>query len=348
MRHFLTLALSIAAALPLAAQVPQVGIVDFHGLRTIDEATIRRALPFKEGDPLPKSKGDIEEALESIRGVVRARLEAVCCDEGKAILYVGIEERGAPHFDYSAAPSGEVRLPEEVHGAYAAFLAAAGRAARSGNAGESLADGHSLLTDPAAREMQLRFIPLAETHHSVLRDVLKNSADEEHRAIAAYVLGYSANKRAIAGDLQAALKDPDDTVRNNAMRALAAIAVLASKQGPDVEPEARIRVPATWFVEMLDSLLWSDRATALNTLVTLTETRDRAALDHLRDRALPTLLEMARWKHLPHALPAFILAGRAAGLPETEIQEAWTSGSRDAMLRRLEPAPLKPEKKRRK
>ena len=59
-----------------------------------------------------------------------------------------------------------------------------------------------------------------------------------------------------------------------------------------------------------------------------------ARLAHLRERALPALIEMARWKHLAHALPAFILLGRMAGLPETEIQEAWKSGDRERVIAR--------------
>ena len=39
-------------------------------------------------------------------------------------------------------------------------------------------------------------------------------------------------------------------------------------------------------------------------------------------------MEMAQWKVLRYALPAFILAGRIAGMNEQEIQKAWTSGDR--------------------
>jgi hypothetical protein len=45
---------------------------------------------------------------------------------------------------------------------------------------------------------------------------------------------------------------------------------------------------------------------------------------------------MARWKTLAHALPAFILVGRLAGLPEQEIQDRWTKGDRDAVIQMAE------------
>ncbi len=317
------------------AQSPSVGVIDFYGLRKVTVPQIRAVLSVKEGDPLPKSKGDVEESLESVRNVVRARLEAVCCQDGQAILYVGVEERGAPHFDYNPAPAGDARVPAEVHAVYALFLAAVNRAARQSDTTENLAEGHSLLSDPAAREQQLRFVPLAEKHFSILKDVLKNSSDEEHRAMAAYVLGYTRNKRAVVSDLQVALRDPDDTVRNNAMRALGAIAVVAARQPADTEPEQRIVVQPTWFVEMLDSLIWTDRETALNVLVTLTERRDPYVIDHLRERALPSLAEMARWKHLAHALPAFILVGRVGGLSENEIETAWSGNGREDLIKQV-------------
>jgi hypothetical protein len=44
---------------------------------------------------------------------------------------------------------------------------------------------------------------------------------------------------------------------------------------------------------------------------------------------------MARWHDLEHALPGFILAGRLAGLDEKEIQAAWVSGNREAVMRAL-------------
>jgi hypothetical protein len=323
-------------AASVAAQTPRIGIIDFFGRRTVSESTLRAALGVKEGDELPPSKGNVEEALEQVPNVVNARLEAACCEDGKAVLYVGIEERGAPHFNYLNPPSKPVLMPDEVHDEYVLFLADVGAAARGGNTSEDLSQGHSLLSDEKVRKRQLKFVEFADAHLPKLREVLRESIDEEHRAIAAYVIGYAPKKADVVGDLQHALRDPDDTVRNNAMRSLGAIAVLAMRQ-PDLE----IKVSPTWFIEMLDSLIWMDRNTAAASLVTLTEKRDKAVLDHLRERAVPSLVEMARWKHLPHALPAFILLGRIAGMQETEIQDAWAKGDRESVIRKVLPKPAK-------
>jgi hypothetical protein len=55
-------------------------------------------------------------------------------------------------------------------------------------------------------------------------------------------------------------------------------------------------------------------------------------LRQLRERTLPSLIEMARWKHLPHALPAYILLGRTAGIPEKELQDSWAKGERERVI----------------
>lgn len=330
--RFLLLLTALAASL---AGQPRIGVIDFYGRGKVSEEQIRKALSVAEGDGLPKSKGEVEEKLEQVPGVVRAHLEAACCENGKAILYVGVEEKGGHHFNFNDAPAGAAMLPLEIHDEYTKFLAAVGLAVRAGETGEDLRQGHSLMHNADARRHQERFLGLAKDNLAKLRDVLKNSADEEHRAIAAYVIGYAPHKQDVINDLQGALRDPDDTTRNNAIRSLAAIAIFAVQQ-PD-----EVKVSPTWFIEMLDSLIWSDRHAAAVTLVTLTEGRNPQVLAHLKERAMPTLAEMAQWKHLPHALPAFILLGRAAGYAENEIQDAWTEGNRRAFVAKA----LKPPKK---
>lgn len=309
------------------AQSPIVGIIDFYGLREAKESAVREALGVEVGGKLPHSKVDTELAIEEVPEVVRARLEAVCCEDGKAILYVGIEERGAPHFALHSPPEELVLLPEEIHDAYVMFLASLGEAVHEGVTEEDLTQGHSLMADAASRSHQEKFITLAAEHLNVIRDVLRNSMNEEHRAIAAYVIGYVENKSEVVDDLMYALRDSDATVRSNAMRALAAIEVLARRK-----PSLTIKIPPTWLIEMLNSLIWTDRTTAAVNLVNLTEARDGETLTQLRERAMPALIDMARWKHLAHALPAYILLGRILGLEESAIQERWAGDDRLSLV----------------
>ncbi len=325
------LRLSILFLIPIlaGAQAPRVGVVDFYGVKKVSEDKIRKALGVTDGDPLPRSKEDVEERIEAVPNIVRARLEATCCVDGKAILYVGIEEKGATPFNYHDEPQGTQKLPEEIMDAYRLFLLSVRAAVAKGEVGEEFSQGHSRMFNAKARETQEAFIPLAEDNQKVLQDVLRNSSDPEQRAIAAYVIGYVKTKRLIVDDLQYAMRDPDETVRNHAMRTLGGFAVLAMK-----DAELGIKVSPTWFIEMLSSLVWTDRNNAAVSLVNITESRDEKMLMHLRERALPALVEMARWKHLPHALPAFILLGRAQGIPEQEIQDTWSAGDREKLIAR--------------
>jgi hypothetical protein len=311
----------------LLAQAPKIGIIEVYGAHKVSVAEIRKVLGAEEGGQLTGSKAELEEELEQIPNVVTARLEAACCADGAAILYVGIEERGAPHFAHRSAPEADLSVPPEVASRYKEFLEAAKDAGRAGHTAEDLTQGHSLLEDEKARYVQLGFVGLAEEHLEALRKVVREAADPEQRAIAVYVLGYAKDKAAIHDDLQYALRDPDETVRANALRALAALTVFARKH-----PESKVKVSPTWLIEMLNSVVWTDRNNAAIALVTLTEDRDESAIQQIRDRALPAVIEMAKWRHLPHALPAFILTGRIAGLPEAKIQEAWNNEQREPVI----------------
>ena len=97
-------------------------------------------------------------------------------------------------------------------------------------------------------------------------------------------------------------------------------------------PELGITVPTAPFVDMLGSLTWTDRNKASLALMELTATRDAALLGELRARALPALVEMARWRSEGHALPAFVVLGRIGGMTEEAIQSAWSRGDRQGAI----------------
>jgi hypothetical protein len=311
----------------LAAQAPRVSVIEFYGLRQVSVARVRQALEVKEGDPLPPSKAAVEERLEKVDGVVLARLEAVCCEAGGAILFLGIEEKGAPHFDLRPAPASPVVLPEDLVATHRAFLDRYQQSASTGQDRESLVRGYALAAESEVRAYQERFVEVAGQQFEIVRQVLRESAEAEHRAIAAYLTGYAPDKQAAVEALLYALQDPEPAVRHTAMRALSAIAVFASKN-----PDAALRISPTWPIEMLNSIVWGDRTQAANLLEILTEGREARSLDQIRERALPSLVEMARWKSLPHALPAYVLLGRIAGLPEKQIQETWSKGERERVI----------------
>jgi hypothetical protein len=312
---------------------PRVGVIEVFGARKVPLHKILTALGTKPGDPLPPAEA-AEDRINKVSGVLASRLEAVCCaGGGRMILYVGIEERDAPRLEFNPAPTGDARLPNNLYDGYLSLLETAEGSIRGHNADEDLTNGYSLMADPDGRILQLGFIPLVEANLKLLDQVVRESADPEQRAAAAYLLQYGPRGRPskiIADALQYAVRDQEDVVRKSAMRALRAVTV-----GAKLHPEQDMVIEPTWFVEMLNSVVWSDRRSATQELVELTEDRKPATLDLMRERALRSIVEMARWQTLDHALPAFILAGRMGGFDEKQIRDAWSRGDREAILSEL-------------
>jgi len=111
------------------------------------------------------------------------------------------------------------------------------------------------------------------------------------------------------------------------MRALYVMASYASRT-----PGTSIHVPANPFVDLLNSPFWTDRNKASLALMELSAGRDPALLEALGSQALDSLIDMARWKNRPHALPAVYLLGRIGGLTEAQIKAAWSRDDREVVI----------------
>jgi hypothetical protein len=317
-----------------ANQTLHVGIIDFYGLGRVSASEVRRALPLKEGDPIsivdderPAILAEVERRLSRLPGVARAHAHLVCCDEGRAILYVGIEEQGAALQIFRAAPRGDVRLAADIVQAGREFSTAFMAAVQRGEAGEDASQGHSLVHDPATRSVQQRFVGYAARDQKALRRVLGESSDAGHRELAAQVLGYVTDKQDVVGDLVDAMRDSSAEVRNSAMRALAVFARAAPSAA-----RPRVRVPYDPFIALLRSPVWTDRNKASFALVELSERRAPVLLAKLRQEAMTPLVEMARWKSEGHAMPALMILGRIAGKSDEATGSAWARGEREAVI----------------
>lgn len=308
-------------------QMPPIATIDFYGLHAVTEAQARQALRYKEGDTVPDSPVAAQLRLQAIPGVTKARLNFVCCKNGKAIMYVGIEEKGAPELEFRPAPSGAVRLYADVIQAGAAFDKAFSEAAQMGDFAEDDLQGHSLMHYPPARVVQQQFIKLAAIHEAQLRDVLRNSSDANQRALAAQVLAYVADKKTVIDDLIYGMRDPNEEVRNNCTRALWLIAMLAQRS-----PDLGIKVPAQPFIDLLNSIVWTDRNKSSLALLEITDKRDPAILSELREHAMASLLDMAKWKTPGHAQAAIYILGRIGGMSDSDIQADIEKGDRDTVI----------------
>ena len=317
------------------AQFPPIGTIDFYGLRIVSERQIREVLPIKEGDAMLKSKEDavgIEKRLTSLPNVVEAKINTVCCTgDGKTMLYVGVREKGADALQFRVAPVGTIRLTDKILKIGEESAEAHQKAVLKGNTAEDRSAGHSLINNAEARAIQEKFIPLADRNLKLLRQVLRESSDAQHRALAAEIIAYYKDKSAIVVDLVEAMKDADGTVRNNAMRALGLIAGYAQ-----AHPERKIKVPFEPFIVMLNSLEWTDRNKSTLVLEELTVKRNAKLLKLLREKAVPSLVEMARWKNDGHAGTSFFILGRVGGLSDDEIGQSWMRGKHEDLIAKVQ------------
>ena len=115
----------VLAMLWVAEQSPgqqlTIGIIDFYGLGRVSEREVREALTVKEGDKVsfdgderPAFLAASERRLSTVPGVVRAHLNLTCCEDGRATVYVGIEETGRAATTFRPAPTGSARLGADI------------------------------------------------------------------------------------------------------------------------------------------------------------------------------------------------------------------------------------------
>jgi len=136
--------------------------------------------------------------------------------------------------------------------------------------------------------------------------------------------GYGRQSDRQIDDLVHASLDPDDGVRNNAVRALEVLAA--------AKPDVARRIPPQPFVRLLRSGSWSDHNKASLVLVALTTTREPKLLEELRADALESLLEMARWRNIGHAEAALTILGRMAGVKEDTLNGLIEAGQTSTIL----------------
>lgn len=329
MRNALKL-MSLLLALAAAGQVEivqaqvelrkaRVGLIEFYGTAGLDVEKVRAALPVREDETFPTlvdlyaTRPRIEEAVRRVTGRPTTEIAIVSPGQDVWHIFVGLSGNSVKSFQYNPDPKGTARLPEAGLEVYRQVNAAFLSAMQRGATGEDASQGYALSSDDTTlRAKQLAMREYAARHEGEIRAVLRSAADKEQRQIAAELLGYANQSRRQVADLVWASHDPDDTVRNNATRALG---VLARSS-----PKVAARIPAAGFIEMLNSGEWSDRNKASNLLVWLSQWREPKLLAALRGQALESLLEMARWRS-GHAYAARVMLGRMAGIEEARLQK---------------------------
>jgi HEAT repeat protein len=240
-------------------------------------------------------------------------LAYICCTQEQQVeVYVGVAEKPVRQVRTPPVFTGKARLPEDMIRADDEYDKQVREAVSRGQAREDDSQGHALAADyPPLRAVQQIFIDYARDHAALASEVLASSANARHRAVAAVILGYAPDKRAAATALIRGVSDPDDGVRNNATRALGVIATYSV-----AHPELGIHIDPEPFVEMLNSVVWTDRNKGEMVLAQLTAGREPGLMKLIGKRARPALIDMCRWKNPGHSFQGCLLLRRVEGLPD--------------------------------
>jgi len=325
------IAVVVAAAATAQPDTIAIGSIDFFGTTGVDVAAVTAALPVRAGDTIaPDTSKDVKqrivEAVTRAAGTPPSDVNLVCCDaRGSAMIYIGLPGRNVREVPHRPAPRGEACLTADAMRLSAGAWDAMQKAITSGDAAEDFSTGYAVSHYPEYRKVQLAMRDYALAHEAAIRAALSGCADAEQRAVAAQLLGYANRSRAQIDALVGASRDPDPTVRNNAVRALGALASAKTQS-------YATRIPAAAFIPLLNSGTWEDRNKAGLLLSALIKAGDKSLLDQLRGSALDSLIEMARWHDPGHADVYRLLLGRLAGLDERRLNELVAAGDVETIV----------------
>ncbi|HEX8890203.1 MAG TPA: HEAT repeat domain-containing protein [Pyrinomonadaceae bacterium] len=334
MKHFLLLCIIlILLAHNFSAQdKPKlIGEIEFFGYAGIDPDKVRAVLPFHEQENFVGEEyaGKLEQAynaIKSLTGRYPTGINNVCCDKrGNEIIFIGLSGKTIPH---RPKPNGTARLPEKILEMYERFMKALFEGVQKGNFPEDRSKGYALAEYPPQRAVQLEMRAYAVNHGALLRSVLETSSEDQQRIVAAMLLGYARQSDAQLASLIKATEDSNDTVRNNATRALLVLAASSAKIAG--------RIPVKHFIELLLSGTWSDlnKSSGLLDFITA-KSRDAKTLAQLsRKDILERLIEMARWRS--HWESAAKLLGRVAGINEQQLMQLVADGKAEVIIKEVQ------------
>ena len=323
----------ITSSKPLSLQVGQINYFGYAGM---DLDSVRARLPLSVGDSLTlttfaREQASISQEVQGVTGRPPTDLAVLCCDDHHHLLvYVGLEGSSSRPVASLPSPHGTERLAPAASALYSLDLQATAAAVARGELREDDSAGYALSYDPAARKIQLSMRDYAVVHAEELERVLRGASNARQREASAVLLGYASLSQPQVDALAYAAHDEDPEVRNNAVRALALLALA---------PEASaFRIDPAPFVELLLSSRWTDRNKGSLLLARLTESRDPAVLAAVADTALPSLIEGATWTSTSHAYAFQEILGRVGGIPERKLQEMIRDGQTAAIVAAGTPA----------
>jgi hypothetical protein len=319
---------TVGPALAQDQPIP-VGAIDFYGYGGIDIDKIRAALPVHIGDSFPTWEAvramspKIREIVLQMTGKPATGLSNVQIEKA-LLIYIGLAGSTMKKFPLNPAPTGSAVLTPKMLDLYDQKMDLWPKSVAAG-APDDQSKGYALSSMPELRTVELAIRDYALQNEDLILNVLKTASDPKQRIAASDALGYAKQSQTQIDALVAASHDPDSYVRNNATRALGVLA--------ESDPKTAAQIPAEPFIQMLSSESWTDRNKAGFVLQALTSTRDPEVLSALRAQALGSLIEMAKWHEVGHAVSFRIILGRIGGIDEKLLnQKVWKNDQVDDLI----------------
>ena len=296
----------------------QIGAINYFGYEGLSLENVRSVLPLHIGDTLTYatfSRKPINDAVLSAVGKGPTDVNVVCCDDSHRLLvFIGLPGSTSRPFPTSAAPSSAANLDDMGLHLYEQEMSLLEEAVARGSAGEDDSRGYAISNDPSLKAVNLAMRAYAVERESELRKVLETAKDPTQRRAAAALLGYVRRSQTQADALAKAMSDPDEEVRNNAVRALS---VLSGGPGG-----GQMQINVQPLINLLYSGLWTDRNKASFLLQGMTNSRNPQVLDLLRREAMGPLIEGASWTgDTGHNTPFLIILGRIGNIRDDKLNE---------------------------
>jgi hypothetical protein len=298
-------------------QKVKIGVIDFFGYGGLDLAKMRAAFPVRLGqegtmDDFHSLRQQIHDSVQTVTGKPPTDTSFVCCTEsGDWMLYIGLSGTSSKPLALNDPPRGTAALPQSALDLNKQVLDILFEAIQR-HAGEDDSKGYFLSDYPPLREKQLAIRDFAVHHEDLIIGALENSSSVEQRQVAAEFLGYAEQSNKQLNKLAQASFDPDDGVRNNAIRALLVLSE---------NPAIAARIPPEKFIATLCSDKWTDRNKGSSLVGALTSARNSNLLKQIRAESLPCLAEIAGWQSTGHAYSARMTLGRIAGIEEKHLED---------------------------
>ena len=306
-----------------------IGEINYFGYGDLPLQEIRTAIPWHVGDTLTFatfSRKPVDDAIVSVLGKPPTDVNITCCDASKHLeVFIGLPGSTSHPVPTAPTPSGNTHLDPEGLRLYEQEQPLLLQAVTHGTAGEDDSPGYMVSNDLALKAVNLSMRSYALGRESALKYVLQTASDPQDRRAAAALMGYVQSSNTQAEALSQAITDPDNEVRNNAVRALPVLSTATTK----VHPKINIKP----LINLLYSGSWTDRNKASLLLLRMTDVRNPAILDSLRKEALAPLIEGASWTDVPgHSTPFLLILGRIGGIPDQKLEDLIKAGNTNEII----------------